>query len=183
MQRVVARVALVLAVALPAAAEEHVTVPAPLGQANKETVVKPSGTLKDTGYGIVSQGDPASRVRTAPARPGAPDAGVPAGYAPPAANTGPTGQAVVEASYLTIRGTVTGFEPGKSVAVLDRNGKTRTLALLKGAAVYEGLKVGDAVSVRVPVEDSGACRSADRVERQKTAPTAMPSKFTQARAN
>ncbi len=168
------------------AAAEHVTVPAPLGQANKDSVVQTGATLRQASCGKVIQGEPARRQagapvdRYAPVSSSAPDLyGGMGTYAPPPSRaSAPTGPALVEASYLTIRGTVTAYTKGRSVAILDRNGRARTIPLLEGAGVYEGLKVGDSVSLRVPVEESGSCNAADRVERQKAPVAALPSKFS-----
>jgi hypothetical protein len=53
--------------------------------------------------------------------------------------------------------------------------------LAKDAVVPEGIKAGDAVAVRVPLEEGSGARTADRVELQKTPAALDPkSKFTQA---
>jgi len=182
MKKAAAAFAASLAIAVPVAAEEHVTVPAPIGQKNPDKVVQPSGKLTEVGGWVLQK--PVAPAPGAASRTGASgeaDAIPPVGM--PVSRAEAAGLAVVDASYLTVRGKVTGFEAGKSIAVLDAKGRTRTLALLKGASVYEGLKVGDAVAVRVPVEESGACHAADRVEKQTAAtaaPSVLPSKFTQA---
>lgn len=171
---------------LPAAAQEqHVTAPGLPGQANKDVVVKPSGTLKDTGWGIVYQGNaPAPRVVhvTTPVQREA-DVGVPAPYVPPRPS-GPQGPAVVNAAYVTVRGSVVRVANGASVTLLDaRTGKERTVPLARGAWVYEGIKAGDAVAVRIPFGEGSDARTADRVEPWKASSTPPASKFAQAQAN
>jgi hypothetical protein len=188
-----AAVALLLLVAAGEAAaqqaavsqEQHVTAPGLPGQANKDVVVKPSGTLKDSGWGIVYQGNaPAPRVVhvTTPRQPEA-DAGVPVPYVP-ARPSGPQGPSVVNAAYVTVRGSVVRYAKGASVTLLDaRTGKERTVPLAKGAWVYDGIKAGDAVAVRVPFGEGSDARTADRVEAQKaSSPPPPSSKFAQAQA-
>jgi len=166
---------------------EHVTAPGLPGQANKDIVVRPSGTLKDVGWGIVQQGDaPAARPGRDPGRNTslAPaDPMVPSTYVPPR-QTGPQGPAVVNAAYLTVRGSVARFEKGVAVTVVDaRTGKERRVPLAKNAVVYEGIKPGDAVAIRIPFDEGSDARTADRVEAQKAlAAPAGSSKFSQAQA-
>ena len=176
------------AIGLPAAGAEHVTVPAPLGQANKEAVVQPGATLRQASCGRVLQGEPAQR----PARNTVAPLGtwVPAsdGLAgglyvppPPPPPPGPAGPALVEAAFLTLRGTLASFDKGPAVTIVDRNGRTRTVPLARGARIDAGLKGGDPVAVRIPLEDDPANKAANRVERQKPTETAAPrSKFSQA---
>ena len=97
---------------------------------------------------------------------------------------GPTGPAVVNAAFVTFRGTVVGIEKGTAITILDgRTGKERRVLLAKAAIVAEGIRKGDAVAVRVPLEEGSGARTADRVEFQKTpAATEQKSKFTQAQA-
>jgi hypothetical protein len=97
---------------------------------------------------------------------------------------GPTGPAVVNAAFVTFRGTVVKIEKGTAITILDgRTGKERRVLLAKNAVVYEGAKEGDAVSLRVPLEEGSGARTADRVEMQKTpAATEQKSKFAQAQA-
>jgi hypothetical protein len=168
-------------------APEHMTAPGLPGQANKDIVVRPSGTLKDVGWGIVQQGDaPAVRLGRNPglnaSLPPA-DAGATATYVPPR-QTGPQGPAVVNAAYLTVRGSVARYEKGVAVTVVDaRTGKERRVPLAKGASVYEGIRAGDEVAIRVPFDEGSDARTADRVEAQKAlAAPASPSKFSQAQA-
>lgn len=142
--------------------------------------VNPGGKMVDTKDGIVFQ------KFTPTPRPTweKPDGG--AAYAPapaaPAKAATPSGPAVVEAAYATFRGTLVRVEKGEAITIRDgRTGKERRLLLAKGAAVPEGLKEGDAVSVRVPLEEGSGARTADRVELQKTPAALDPkSKFTQA---
>ena len=76
------------------------------------------------------------------------------------------------------------IEKGAAITILDgRTGKERRVLLAKAAVVAEGIKKGDAVAVRVPLEEGSGARTADRVEFQKTpAATEQKSKFTQAQA-
>lgn len=168
---------------------EHVTVPAPLGQQNKDAVVQPGATLKQASCGRVLQGEPAVRnpkttVTTTNAwTPGSPSVPGPAsGLSKPSAASGPAGPPLVEAAYLTLRGTLKVFDKGLAVTIVDRNGRTRTVPLARGARVDEGLKAGDLVAVRIPLEDDPANKAASRVERQKTAAPAAPSKFAAAQS-
>jgi hypothetical protein len=183
-------VACVAGVGIVAAADEHVTVPAPLGQQNKEAVVQPGATLKQASCGRVLQGEPAQRpARTTAVRAGSwapsPSGSGEGFYVPPSAasNSGPTGPALVEAAYLTLRGTVASFDKGVAVTIVDRNGRSRTVPLARGARVDDSLKAGDLVAIRIPLEDDPANKAANRVERQKpAAPAAPKSKFAQAQA-
>ncbi|HEY3351556.1 MAG TPA: hypothetical protein VGM13_17395 [Thermoanaerobaculia bacterium] len=191
-----------LVIALPAAAqqkipaaEQHLTAPSAPGQANKEIVAQPGATLSQASCGRVLQGEPVQRpaVRSAAAaRAGS--------WAPPAGGSGegfhvpppspadsePTGPPLVESAYLTLRGTLASFDKGL-VTIVDRNGRSRTVPLARGARVDGGLKAGDLVTLRVPLEDDPANKAASRVERQKAAaPPAMSStssKFAQAQTS
>lgn len=193
---------LLAALAVPAAAQEkipvaeqHVTAPSALGQANKDIVAQPGATLKQASCGRVLQGEPAQRparattgaVRTgswAPS-PGGSGDGL---YVPPPtdSDSGPTGPPLVEAAYLTLRGTLTTFDKGLAVTILDRNGRSRTVPLARGARLDAGLQAGDPVAVRIPLENDPANKAASIVERQKpAAPPPMSSKsskFSQAQA-
>jgi hypothetical protein len=170
-------------------AEQHVTAPSALGQANKEMLAQPGDTLKQASCGRVLQGEPAQRpahttlVRAA--APGAPTAGGTgdvSSYVPqlPASAPGPSGPPLVEAAYLTLRGTLSALDKGLSVTIVDRNGRTRTIPLARAVRVDAGLKAGDAVAVRIPLESDPANKAASRVERQTAAPAPMSSKFGQA---
>jgi hypothetical protein len=174
-------------------AEQHVTAPSALGQANKEMVAQPGDTLKQASCGRVLQGEPAQRpARTTLVRavaPGAPAAGG-AGDASyvvpqfPVSAPGPTGPPLVEAAYLTLRGTLSAFDKGLSVTIVDRSGRSRTIPLARAVRVDAGLKAGDAVAVRIPLESDPANKAASRVERQTAAAPApmssRSSKFGQA---
>ncbi len=102
----------------------------------------------------------------------------------PPHNSGPTGPSVVNAAYRTVRGSLVRLDKGEAITVLDgRTGKERRIPLAKGAFVHEGIKPGDAVTVRIPFEEGSDARTADRVEPQKTPAALDPkSKFTQAQA-
>ena len=96
---------------------------------------------------------------------------------------GPAGPAVVNAAFVTFRGTAVRIEKGVAITILDgRTGKERRVLLAKGAVVAEGIKEGDAVALRVPLEEGSGARTADRVELQKTPAATEKSKFTQAQA-
>lgn len=167
----------------PTPPPQSVVVPSLPGEKNKETTVQPSGALKTDEAGWVKNGpgaDPKAGAAgaggagrgTAPAGPGV-------GYPlPPAA--GPTGPAVVAAANLSIRGVVKAYEKGKSITVLDANGRTKTVPLAEKAEVFEGLKAGDKVVLRVPLGAPADGKTADQVERQKPAKAPPKSKFSQA---
>ena len=167
-----------------ALAEEHATAPALPGQANKDVVVSPSGTLKDSGYGVVLQrGDPAPRPESPPAARSELNASAPPTYFPPPPPPGPRGPTVVNASYVTVRGSFLRIDKGKSITIRDaRTGKERILPLAKNASVAEGLQPGDAVVLQIPFGEGTDSRTADRVERPKAGGTAASSKFGQAQA-
>lgn len=178
------------AIGLPAASAEHVTVPAPLGQQNRDAVVQPGATLKQASCGRVLQGEPAarpSRTTVAPAGTWLPESAPSTGGLyqppPPPPASGPVGPALVEAAFLTLRGTLSSLDKGLAVTIVDRNGRSRTIPLARGARVDAGLRAGENVAVRIPLEDDPANKTANRVERQKPSPTAAPtSKFSQAQA-
>lgn len=189
---------LVAAIALPVAAqqripaaEQHVTAPSALGQANKEIVAQPGATLKQASCGWVLQGEPAQRpargttplVRTTGGQASPSDGPGEGLYLPPPApsNSGPTGPALVESAYLTLRGTLTGLDKG-GVTIVDRSGRSRRVPLARGARVDAGLKTGDLVSLRVPLEDDPSNKAASLVERQRPPAAASPSKFAPAQA-
>jgi hypothetical protein len=181
------------ALALPAAAqqslpapEQHVTVPSAPGQSNKETVVQPTGTLKQGSYGWVLQGDRATRSgsrRAAVRSTGANAPPDPGAYSPTAAlgPAVPAGPAVVGAAYVTVRGTMKTYTKN-AITILEKSGRERKVPLAPRALVYEGLKPGDEVVLRIPFDEGADCRTADRVERPP-APRAPPkSKFSQAQS-
>lgn len=142
--------------------------------------LNPGGKLVETKDGIVFQKNtPTPR----PERERVDHSAAPGGglvtIAPP---EGPTGPAIVDAAFVTFRGTLVRIEKGAAITILDgRSGKERRVLLAKGAFVPEGIKAGDAVALRVPLEDGA--RTADRVDLQKTPAAIDPkSKFTQAQA-
>lgn len=85
----------------------------------------------------------------------------------------------MEAAHATLRGTLKAYEPGRSITIVETSGRERTVALAPKASVYEGARAGDKVSIRIPLEASADCRSADRVDRQTKAEPPK-SKFSQA---
>jgi len=92
----------------------------------------------------------------------------------------PKGQAVREASYLTVRGTVTAYENGSSITVTQKSGRVLKIAIAKEAKVAGDLAVGEIVSVRVPLQKPWDGRTADKVTRAKPPKTPIPSKFQSA---
>jgi len=154
----------------PAATEQHVTVPSLPGQPNKDTVVRPSGSLKTDGNGWVVTKPAAGGAPTAPpALSGqlAPARGAP--VAAPRPKVGPAPSAPTAAtgnSTVTIRGVVEAVSPSRSVTIRRASsGSVVTYALAPGAAVPTGLKPGERVKLRVLALERG--RVADRVERLK----------------
>lgn len=191
------RISLILAavLALPGmaqdrvpSAEQHATVPSAPDQSNKEVVVQPSGAMKQGKYGWIQQGErPASsnaprvttRLRSDHAQPALGASGNTA-YVPPAPS-GPTGPAVVGAAFVSVRGTVKTYTKN-AITILEKSGRERQVPLAARAIVYEGLKPGDEVVLRIPFDEGADCRTADRVERPP-APKATPkSKFSQAQS-
>lgn len=143
--------------------------------------LNPGGKIVETKDGIVFQRNtPTPRPTWERADPPADIGGGLVKIAPP---QGPQGPAVVDAAYVTFRGTVVRIEKGAAITILDgRTGKERRVLLAKAAVVAEGIKEGDAVAVRVPLEEGSGARTADRVELQKTPPAVdAKSKFTQAK--
>jgi hypothetical protein len=144
--------------------------------------LNPGGKLVETKDGIVFQKNtPTPRPERERAEQPADSGG---GLVKIAPSQGPSGPAVVDAAFVTFRGTVVRIEKGAAITILDgRTGKERRVLLAKAAVVAEGIKAGDAVAVRVPLEEGSGARTADRVDLQKTPPAVDPkSKFTQAQA-
>jgi hypothetical protein len=79
----------------------------------------------------------------------------------------PRGKAVVGASYLTVTGTVKAFERGVSITITEKSGRERVLAIADGAAVFEGLAVGAAVTARVPLQRPFDGKTTDKIEKPK----------------
>jgi len=79
----------------------------------------------------------------------------------------PRGKTVVGASYLTVTGTVKAFEKGVSITITEKSGRERVLAIADGAAVFEGLAVGAAVTARVPLQRPFDGKTTDKIERPK----------------
>lgn len=145
--------------------------------------VNPGGKITETKDGIVFRRNtpvpPPERRSEARDAPGAPVA-----PAPPPRDAGPQGPAVVNAAFVTFRGTVVRIEKGAAITLRDgRTGKERRVLLAKAAVIPEGIKEGDAVAVRVPLEEGSGARTADHVEFQKTPAARAPkSKFAEAQA-
>lgn len=142
------------------------------------------GKLVETKDGIVFQKNTPTPWPTPARADRSADAGGGLVTIAPPRDAGPTGPAVVSAAFVTFRGTVVRIEKGAAITILDsRTGKERRVLLAKAAVVPEGIKEGDAVALRVPLEEGSGARTADRVELQKTpAATDQKSKFTQAQA-
>ena len=144
--------------------------------------------MKQGKYGWIQQGErPApsgapqvtTRERSGRVQP---DLGVSGntGYVLPAPN-GPSGPAVVGVAYVSVRGTVRTYTKN-AITILEKSGRERQVPLAPRALVYEGLKTGDEVVLRIPFDEGADCRTADRVERPP-APKATPkSKFSQAQS-
>jgi len=170
----------------PTPATQHVVVPSLPDQKNKEGVVQPTGSMATDSEGYVKN-NPAAIDPKAGAAGGGGGArkdvagpGVAGSLPAPRPAPGPTGPAVVGAANLSIRGVVKAYEKGVSVTVLEANGRTRTVPLAEKTEVFEGLRVGDKVVLRIPLGKPADGKTADRVEKQKP-PTAPPkSKFSQA---
>jgi hypothetical protein len=164
--------------------QQHVTEPSVPGQPNKETVVQPSGTLKTNRWGWVRQGpDPGPReLRPRPTGittmngPGGPGSFGPISGPEP----GPVGVPVFDAAYMTLRGRVAVYEKGVSITIVDKSGRKRSVPLARSASVYDGLRIGDLVALRIPLEESATNGAADRVEKQQPLKAPPPSKFSQA---
>ncbi|MEO8053869.1 MAG: hypothetical protein ABI768_01865 [Acidobacteriota bacterium] len=144
--------------------------------------LNPGGKLVETKDGIVFQKNTPTPRPTWERADRSAEAG--GGLVTIAPSQGPTGPAVVDAAFVTFRGAVVRIEKGAAITILDgRSGKERRVLLAKGAVVPEGIKAGDAVAVRVPLEEGSGARTADRVELQRTPPAVnSKSKFTQAPA-
>jgi len=144
--------------------------------------LNPGGKLVETKDGIVFQKNTPTPRPTWERADRSAEAG--GGLVTIAPSQGPSGPAVVDAAFVTFRGTVVRIEKGAAITILDgRTGKERRVLLAKAAVVPEGIKEGDAVAVRVPLEEGSGARTADRVELQKTPAAIDPkSKFTQAKA-
>ncbi len=169
----------------PTPPEQHVVAPSLPDQKNRESTVRPSGTMRTDAAGWVVTGSGQCPGKRAPQASSRRAAGTPAPadpgpvQAPPA--VGPSGPAVVEAAHLTLRGTVKAYEKGRAVTIVEASGRERTVALTPMASVYDGLRPGDRVCLRIPLQGPGDARSADRIERQK-ATTPPKSKFSQAQS-
>ena len=170
----------------PTPIPQRVTVPSLPDQQNKEGVVKPSSALATDSAGWVQNNPAAVDPKAAPPAPAGPAAPPPAPAGPavggrsPAPSPGATGKPVVNAAYSSIRGVVKTFEKGASITIVEASGRERTVPLAAKAEVYEGLKAGDSVVIRVPLQKPADGKSADRVEKQKAGKTPPPSKFSKA---
>jgi hypothetical protein len=172
----------------PTPIPERVTVPSLPDQQNKEGVVKPSGTLATDAEGYVRNNPTAVDPKAAPpAQAGGPDSsqapvgpGVAGRFTAPAPAPGPKGKPVVNAAHLSLRGVVKVFEKGASVTIVEASGRVRTVPLSAKAEVYDDLKVGDSVVLRIPLGKPADGKSADRIQKQSTGKAPPPSKFSKA---
>jgi len=119
---------------------------------------------------------PAAAPAPVPAAPTAPPAAMP--EPPPA---GPKGKTVVGATYITLKGTLKAIDK-TAVTLVEANGTERTVKMSEKAAVAEGLKAGDKIVVKVPLQKPFDGKTADRVERPKPPKTPPPSKFSEAQS-
>jgi hypothetical protein len=170
---------------MPSPAEEHVVAPSLPDQPNQEGVVRPSGSMPTDSEGYVRTNRGAvdlSGTPTPSTGGGVTGAGAILPVAAPAPPSGPTGPAEVKAAYLSLRGRVKAYSKGVSITIVEKNGRSRVVLLAPSAGVYDGLKAGDRVVVRVPLQNPGDGKTADLVSRQ-TPPKAPPkSKFSAAQS-
>lgn len=173
--------------AAPTPLPQSVVVPSLPDQKNKETNVKPSGTLATDAAGWVKTGtDKTDGSQKPPSNPAAaaekvsPGGGVGGGFRAPAPAPAPSGPAVVGAAYVSVHGVVKAYRAGTSITVVDASGRERTVPLAENAGVYEGLRQGDKVVLRIPLEKPANGKSADKVEKEKQKKTPPKSKFAAA---
>ncbi len=175
--------------AVPTPLPQNVVVPSLPDQKNRETSVRPSGTLATDAAGWVKTGsDKADGSQKPPASPGAaadrasPGRGAAGGLPASAPAPSPSGPAVVNAAFVSVHGVVKAYRAGKSITVTDASGRERTVPLAENAGVYEGLRPGDRVVLRIPLEQPANGKSADKVEKEKPRTTPPKSKFAAAQA-
>lgn len=89
----------------------------------------------------------------------------------------PRGKAVVGAAFITVTGTVKEYTKGVSITVVESSGREHTLSLADGAAIPDGLAVGERVTARVPLQKPFDGKTTDRIEKPKPKKTPPPSKF------
>jgi hypothetical protein len=172
----------------PTPEAQRVVVPSLPDQKNKEGVVQPTSSMATDSEGYVKN-NPAAIDPKAGAAAGSGGArkdvagpGVAGSFPVPRPAPGPTGPAVVGAANLSVRGVVKAYEKGVSVTVLEPSGRERTVPLAEKATVFEGLKVGDKVVLRIPLGKPADGKSADKVEKQKPPKSPPKSKFSEAQA-
>lgn len=171
--------------AAPTPPPQSVVVPALPDQRNRETSIRPGGTLATDAAGHVKTGKTdgkakPSRNPAAATESVSPGRGAGAGLPPPAPAPGPTGPAVVEAAYVSVHGIVKAYRAGTSITVVDTSGRERTVPLAENASVYEGLRTGDKVILRIPLENSASGKSVERIDKEKPPMTPAKSKFAAA---
>jgi hypothetical protein len=94
---------------------------------------------------------------------------------------GPKGKTVVGATYVTLKGTLKAIDKA-TVTLVEANGTERTVKLSEKVVVAEGLKAGDKVVVKVPLQKPFDGKTADRVERPKPPKAPPASKFSEAQS-
>jgi hypothetical protein len=175
--------------AAPTPPPQSAVVPSLPDQKNKETSVRPSGTLATDAAGWVKTGtDKADGGQKPPPNPAVATERVPpvrgagagGGFRPPPPAPAPSGPAVVGAAYVSVHGVVKAYRAGTSITVVEASGRERTVPLTENAGVYEGLKTGDKVVLRIPLGKPADGKSADTVEKEKPTKTPPKSKFAAA---
>ncbi len=174
--------------AVPTPIPQSVVVPSLPDQRNKETNVKPSGALATDAAGWVRNGPDATggstttpNPRNAPSRV-SPGGGAGGGIPAPPPAPAPSGPAIVNAAYVSVHGVVKAYRPGTSITVVDASGRERTVSLAPNATIYEGLRAGDKVVLRIPLEKPANGKSADKIEKEKPKTAPPKSKFAAAQA-
>lgn len=173
--------------AVPTPPPQSAVVPSLPDQKNKETTVRPSGTLATDAAGWVKNGpDKTGEGQKPPPNPADATERVPPprspgeGFSSPPPAPAPKGPPVVRAAYVSVHGVVKAYRAGTSITVVDASGRERTVPLTKNAGVYEGLMTGDKVVLRIPLEKPANGKSADQVEKEKPTKTPPKSKFAAA---
>jgi len=170
----------------PTPPPQSVVVPALPGEKNKEGTVQPTGSMATDSEGYVKNSATAIDPKAGAAG-GSGDTkksvagpGVGGSLPPYRPAPGPTGPGIVNEASLSLHGVVKSYEKGKSITVVDAKGRTRTVPLSGNAKVFEGIKAGDKVILRIPLGAPADGKTADVVERQKQPKEPPKSKFSQA---
>jgi hypothetical protein len=123
---------------------------------------------------------PPAAVAPAPA-PAEASAPPPVATPPPPPPPAPKGKTVIGASYLTVHATIKAIDK-ESATIVQSNGTERTVKIAEKAVVAEGLKPGDKVVLRVPLQKPFDGKTADRIERPKPKKAPPPSVFSEAQS-